>query len=346
MSWMRRSVIATGPLLSALLVDLGCGSRTGLPVPERDDVRDAGAEAEADALPPGCVELVFDYEPRDATGLLLVDRSGSMNEPFGGGTRWTVLANALFDPALGVVARMQDTVRFGMALYTSNDGYSGGACPDLIEVPIAPDNAAAVQATFESTVPAIDGDTPTGDAIRAVIGRLAAYSAPKYVLLVTDGEPDTCAVPDPQSGQREAVAAAEQAYQAGIRLLIMGVSTDIAPTHLQQMANAGVGAPLDAVWGRDDGAGQPHQASDDQAELAAQLTGMLGAVRTCLIDLRETVDPLRAAEATLWLDSQPLEYQSPDGWVLRDASTLEVLGAACESILTTGRRLSISYPCD
>jgi hypothetical protein len=269
-----------------------------------------------------------------------------MNDRFGSGTRWSVLGSALFDPDHGVLARLQDTVRFGMALYTSNDGYAGGTCPDLIEVPIAPDNAAAVQAAFEATSPALDGDTPTGDAIRAVVAELATYPAPKYILLVTDGEPDTCAVPDPQTGQGAAIAAAELAHQEGVRLLVMGVSADIAPTHLQHLANAGVGAPLTAVWGYDEAAGQPHQASDDQAELAAQLTGMLGAERVCLIDLDETVDPSRAAEAEVLLDGQPLRHGDWDGWVLRSTSTLEVLGTACDWILTTSRRLSISYPCD
>jgi hypothetical protein len=325
-------------VLCALLVLLRCGSRTGLLEPETD--------AAVDASPPGCVELVFDYEPRHATVLLLVDRSGSMNDRFGSGTRWSVLGSALFDPDHGVVASLQDTVRFGIALYTSDNGYSGGACPDLIEVPIAPDNAAAVQAAFDGTSPARDGDTPTGNAIRAVLGGLAAYSAPKYILLVTDGEPDTCAVPDPQNGQSAAVAAAELAYQEGVRLLIMGVSADIAPAHLQHMANAGMGAPITAVWGIDEVAGQPHQASDDQAELAAQLVGMLGAQRVCLIDLEETVDPSQAAEANVLLDGQALQHGDWDGWVLRSTSTLEVLGTACDSLLATSRRLSISYPCD
>jgi len=334
----RHRTAATCGALCALLVSLGCGSRTALPEPERG--------AGTDALPSGCVELTFDYEPRHATVLFLVDRSGSMHDPFGRGTRWSVLASALFDPDHGVVARLQDTVRFGMALYTSYDGYSGGACPDLIEVPIALDNAAAVQAAFEDTSPAPDGDTPTGDAIHAVLSELATHPAPKYILLVTDGEPDTCVVPDPQTGQSAAVAAAEQAHQEGVRLLIMGVSADIAPTHLQRMANAGVGAPLTAVWGYDDAAGQPHQASDDQAELAAQLTGMLGAQRVCLIDLTDTVDLSRATEADVLLDGQPLRHGDWDGWVLRSTSTLEVLGAACAAILTTSRRLTISYPCD
>ena len=87
---------------AALVSGFGCGARTGLPW-EAQAYAAADAGPDTSTEPDGCVNLRFDYEPHPATVMLLVDRSGSMNQRFGTGTRWSVLAEAL-----DVLARCED----------------------------------------------------------------------------------------------------------------------------------------------------------------------------------------------------------------------------------------------
>jgi hypothetical protein len=150
-------------------------------------------------------------------------------------------------------------------------------------------------------------------------------------------------VPDPQEGQPEALSAAQTAFGAGIRLSILGVSTDVAADHLQRMANAGAGKPLDLVWGRDSDAARPYQASDDPAELALQLQGILGDVRSCTVVLNGRVDDADRGQGSVVLDGNAL--QPGIDYRLLDERTLELAGAACEQVLSLASELSIVFPC-
>ena len=105
-------------------------------------------------------------------------------------------------------------------------------------------------------------ETPTGHALNRVAATLAAFSATpagrKYLVLLTDGNPNTCAVGDPQCGQDLSVVAAQSARTQGIRTLVLGLGDLLAANtgclpnsmpcgerHLQDMANAGVGQPVE-----------------------------------------------------------------------------------------------------
>jgi hypothetical protein len=211
------------------------------------------------------------------------------------------------------------------------------------------------------------GDTPTGAAMRAATKALAAYGqpGPKYIVLATDGDPDTCARPNPQCGQEEAVTAAQDAYTAGIGVFVIGISDEVASWHLQQMANAGAG--LDVIAPPDpnfyntcprDPAVTPKYAAAapasnakfykpaDGAELAQALSAILYGARTCTFALHGKVTPGKESQGSVHLDSVPLGYMAPDGWRLVDDQTIEVLGASCDKIKTTSKLLQVSFPCD
>src|SRR5688572_21933546 len=142
-------------------------------------------------------------EPETPTIVLLVDQSGSMTEDFGGTDRWQAIYDTLMDPDDGVIAPKQSAVRFGLTLYTSHDGSEGGMCPILTEVPPALDNFDAMDDVFAPAEP--DDETPTGESLAAVAATLDAFTepGPKAIVLATDGEPDSCAEPNPQNGQAE-----------------------------------------------------------------------------------------------------------------------------------------------
>jgi hypothetical protein len=114
---------------------------------------------------------------------------------------------------------------------------------------------------------AVDGgisawETPTGHALKRVAVTLSAFNPDpagrKYIFLLTDGNPNTCRVGDPQCGQDLSVKAAQDARVLGITTLILGfgdvvmANTGCTPAympcgerHLQDMANAGTARPVE-----------------------------------------------------------------------------------------------------
>lgn len=277
---------------------------------------------------------------------LVVDQSLSMRYRFptddSPASRWSLVGDALFEPSFGVVKQFEASVRFGIAFFTSRPG----ACPILNEVPAKIRNYDALNTLYRSLGP--DGDTPTGDALQQVVTELQQTpgQGPRYILLVTDGNPDTCLQPNPDQGQPEAVAAAQRAYSAGIELYVLGISNGIAGENLQELANAGKGRPINLVYGVDPGAAQPFQASDNVLELAEQFSSILNGIPLCEVRLQRDVAPDEVQNAHVTLDGRPLSYSIADGFVLKDPRHLAIVGNACEEIKVGGRELSVRISCD
>jgi hypothetical protein len=259
------------------------------------------------------------------------------------------MKSALVDATSGVVTKLQSSVIFGASLYTSHDGTSTGeACPILQSVAPKLSNLTDIKGLLDANAP--DGDTPTGESIVAATGILQALGdnpdappSPKIIVLATDGEPDTCAVPNPQHGQSQAVAAAQAAYTAGFPLFILSVGDEVGATHQQDMANAGAGKPLDHSQGD-----APFYTADNPAELQARFNEIIGGVRPpdCTFAISSPVDPARADEGTVKLNGMTLVYDDPNGWSLVDANTLKLNGSACQQFLADPEvQLFAQFPC-
>jgi len=296
---------------------------------------DGGGGGEA----PGCADIDIAFSPVVPTVVLLIDQSGSMTASYPGGNRWDVLYGALMDPQDGVVKRLEAQVRFGLALYTSQNGFDGGTCPTLTEVSIAVDNHAAIDAVYGSSNP--EDETPTGESIDAVATQLAAFeeAGPKIIILATDGEPDTCAEPNPQNGQAVAIAAAESAYGQGVETVVLAVGNQISQGHLQDMANAGAGLPVNG------GQDAPYYQPTDKQGLVDAFNTIIDGQRSCVLTLDGTIDPDRACEGEVYLDGNLLECNGPDGWRANSGTEIELLGAACDTIKDGDHAVSGSFPC-
>ncbi len=300
--------------------------------------------------PPRCEDLEVTIDELRPSVTLLVDQSGSMRSRYperrSPQTRWQLMRAALLDEQTGVVRALEQSIQFGLSFYTSYNGFSTGTCPVLSEVSSATGNYAAIAKLYDSVSPA--DDTPTGAAINAVVERSLATRSkgPRVILLVTDGEADSCTIPDPQLGQGEAVEAAQNAWAAGIDFYVLGVSSDISAANLQQLANAGQGRPLEAVWGSHPEAAQPYQAKDDVAGLTAQLAEILARVPLCEIELEREVALVELDNAVVTLDGEPLVFASPDGFERKDARHLRILGRACESLRASGKQLRVRISCE
>jgi hypothetical protein len=291
----------------------------------------------------GCPSLRVELKKETPTVVLLIDQSGSMRDAFSGGNRWDVLHTALMDPTNGVVARLENEVRFGLALYTSHNGNQGGECPVLTEVAVSLGNYAAIKAVYDAADP--DDETPTGESISAVAAQLAPFPEPgqKVIVLATDGEPDTCEEPNPSNGQQESIAAAQAAFQQGIFTFVISVGDDVSLGHLQDVANAGRGLP---IGGSQNAA---YYLANDQSQLTNAFNTIINGVRTCIFPLTGTVNRDRAGEATITLDGAPLGYEDPNGWQLIDDDTVELLGDACDAVMNADAdnppNVTGNFPC-
>jgi hypothetical protein len=295
------------------------------------------------------------------TVLLLVDNSSSMFDENGSPvTAWSLLYDALMAPTDGVVKPLASDIRFGFASYKGHQASSETDMACATMTPATPtyalDNYAAIDTVYKmlgsETNNGTKWETPTGHAIMRVLPSLVAFQAdppgPKYILLVTDGNPNTCETIDPQCGQDRTIAAVQAAWAQGIGTFVIGIGDIVTSPdngcnsqsrcgkeHLQDVANAGMGLPVQAppadykyqpcvqnetgdvvatyaAAGETPGAA-PYFATNDGAMLRQNLGDLLFGVASCTFDLDAVVtgDPRRSS---VTLDGSACEkYRSGDG---------------------------------
>jgi len=346
-----------------------------------------GSTAGSAGSPPVCNSLTAKSTLIVPTVLLLVDNSSSMFEQNGTTvTAWKLLYDALMDPSAGVIKPLESQIRFGFASYKGHQA-SGEDDPACATMTPATQSYALGSYDAINTVYSMLGsedrngtkwETPTGHAIMSVLPSLAAFTAdppgPKYILLVTDGNPNTCETVDPQCGQDRTIAAVQAAYTQGVGTFVIGIGDIVtAPDngcnavqarcgndHLQDVANAGMGLPVVApptdykyqpcvqnetgdvtaayaASGATPGAAE-YFATNDPATLKTNLSDLLFGVASCTFDLDAIVtgDPTRS---NVTLDGTALAYgDTAGGWTLEDNKYQVTLqGTACDTYRDTAR---------
>ena len=143
------------------------------------------------------------------------------------------------------------------------------------------------------------------------------------------------------------MAAAETAFGLGIRTFTMssvGAGT-VSDTHMQDMANAGLGRvagdPAAPFW-----------VAGDDASLRQALLDIVGGTLSCEVALRGHVQEADACKGTVNLtlpgmvDGMELDCNDPDGYRLLDETTLELQGSACQLLKSSvGASISVKFPC-
>ncbi len=289
----------------------------------------------------GCGTINVTLHPVIPTVLILIDRSGSMADAFGGQTRWSAMVSALVDPTNGVIAKLEDEVVFGAALYNSNGGNAGGTCPILIKEPPGDNDYARISTMLNDNGPT--GDTPTAESIDGVVGDFPTPDPenpePQILVLATDGDPDNCVDPDAHDDTSKAmsVTAVQAAYTAGIKTFALGIDNDISPGHLQKLANAGVGVDPDTGT-------EPYYLATSPQALTDAFNDIITGARTCDFTIDGTVDLDQADQGTVVLNGGNLIYGTD--WELSDADTLTLLGDACTTFLDDPDvTLFAEFPC-
>lgn len=268
--------------------------------------------------------------------ILVIDQSGSMDEDFGDSNRWDALRDSLLAEPDGFIFALQEQVLFGLALFSGDEAM----CPILTTVPAALNNHASIADVYNDEE--IRSETPTGDSMdRLLDERLSAPDPndnPTIFILATDGEPDTCAEPNPQNGQSQALAAVRRAYENDIRTYVISVGTDISVDHLTDMANAGLG--------RSGGPDADFWVAGDDEGLRDALGEIIGGALSCTIELDGRIDVAEACSGRVELNGNPLTCDDPDGWTVVDESHIELRGEACDRLtMDMNATLRATFPC-
>jgi len=191
------------------------------------------------------------------TVFLLVDRSGSMFNCIGQpvettlpcpdptNTPWSVLRTGVLD----VVQKLQGSVRFGFGAFTGNA--AAATCPIFDQVSTSLNNYAAISSLYGPLgALGTKAETPVGFALDKAKAVLAADTSPgqKYILFVTDGQPDFCNDGNAICPIDSVVYHLQSLKAGGITTLIFGIQNGTIsgvplPT-LQAFANAGSGQPV------------------------------------------------------------------------------------------------------
>jgi hypothetical protein len=205
-----------------------------------------GTGVDASVSDAACQSASYTFAPKIPTVFILVDRSGSEFTNATTGPFFT-----LRTAVLNVVMQLQTQVRFGLGVFT---GQNGVMCPIFTTVATDINNYTAINAAYSPLgQPQFKAETPAVQVIPMVKSILQNDSGTgqKYMMFVTDAETDFC---DDGAAicPADAVTYEIQSMYAGtpsIGSLIIGITdpsppNTIEPAVLQAFANAGVGQPV------------------------------------------------------------------------------------------------------
>lgn len=262
-----------------------------------------------------CDEAVaINFEQRKMTPdiMMVVDRSGSMNDSINGGnSKWNTIRPAINN----LVSSKGNLVHFGLMMFPWNGECGGG------QVRVNPilDNAGGISAALNSVN--ANGGTPTHQSLSRAKdyydGNVINPDG-RIILLATDGLP-TC-----NSSIDQSVNVITALVQSDIKTYVLGFNSgDVNLNGLNQMANAG-------------GTGQMYNASSPQ-ELSNALDAILGEVTvpSCEFQLQQT--PKNDVDINVTINSVEMVRDDPNGWKYDAVTkTIILLGDSCNSVKTGG----------
>jgi len=241
-----------------------------------------------------------------------------------------------------------------------------GECPQLIKVmPAVLNNAAAIDAAFPQIE--LGGSTPTDKAMNNVMDELIAMQVndpemkmnPQFVILATDGQPnDICmggAGGDGSAQKAAVIAAVDRGAAKGITTFVISLAGGDAALeqHLTEVAMHG--NPMDPT---------AHTYSPmTPQDLVDALTALVGGAVGCDIFLNGKVAVGQECRGFVKVKGTALPCcqdkgggaytcdgvpaAPPNGWILKDPSTVELVGDACASFLKSPDAMLIAgFPCD
>jgi hypothetical protein len=222
---------------------------------------------------------------------------------------------------------------------TVNVGSSGGACsPGKIVVPTGLNTGAAIDAALSMTTP--NGGTPTPETLRRLVDEFAAptmgpdvMTRPKFVLLVTDGQP-TC----PNGGGSLTTQPDIDASNSAIDMLAArGVRTYVIGYNTSGPGNEAVSMVLDGFAQRGGTGDTKHRPVENEQGLLTEFQRIAGTAVSCTFVLDAA--PSRADYVLVRVDGAQVNLNDANGWSLVNGRTVELRGTTCDKLQRDGAHL-------
>jgi hypothetical protein len=282
-----------------------------------------------------CGAKAFNLERAPAQILIVLDRSGSMNEVVMGtmGSKWVNVTTALNE----TLTATNGTVLWGLKTFPLP---TGCIVADGVEVPIAAMNATPIATAMQPIVP--NGSTPTALAVTKAVEYLKGLgtNTPKYIVLATDGLPN-CRAGGQAMDPDGAIMAVTAAAAEGFHTFVVGIATAMtaADTTLSQMAMAGLEPRA---------ADPKYYPVANRADLVGALGLITGQVTNCVFPLDQL--PPAPTDVTVRIDGMtvPRDPAHMTGWDLgANNASVQVYGSFCDALKNSagGAKVEIVYGC-
>jgi hypothetical protein len=270
---------------------------------------------------------------------------------------WDFERAALFGPG-GVVPSLQQQVAFGFILDGSD--YEATPCPTLTPIAPALNASAALQAAYPIAYPSAWGNYQEMQpyALNDVLARLPTAQQQamdpalgQQAVMVDINNPALCFAdfmsnrfadggPSGETflaqAQRLTVDAIQALADAGVKVYLF------APNYAVGGSNTAYFDAAVTATGTGQGVFTPASTSD----LVAAMTTITGELVSCDVTLDGTVGQGEECRGSVSVDGAPVACDSPDGWRLKDASTVEFVGAACTTLRSRiTANVTASFPC-
>jgi hypothetical protein len=315
----------------------------------------AGGTAGAGAMVPietGCQAHVVNPSRATPDMLIVLDRSGSMNPDSNdtGTDRWGGSRMALIE----VTDSFDDKIRFGLMTFPGvrprsddDDDNENECAPGGLDVPVNFNTGPMIASTLQMME--ADGRTPTAAALQAALPVISTAVSPdqtvppRYVLLVTDGDPN-CG--EGSAGGRggggrddaarmQTIRAIEALTAAGVKTYVVGYQTAGSDfvDQLDRMAAAG-------------GTGDTtHRSVASGADLNMTLSTIAANVISCAYQLPMPASDTRNVLVRVGGRGRNLDNAADGFRIEKDKRTITLLGKACEEV-QAGAIFAVEVTCE
>jgi len=224
-------------------------------------------------------------------------------------------------------------------------------CPRVVVV--EPKKEAFLDIAAVVGVDPLGGSTPTDKALEVVISHLPDLSGqvldarvfPTIVVLATDGEPNDYCTVDPVLGLQiggdvrpNVTAAVRQLESMNVKTYVISLAGDDRnlTAHLNQVASVG-------------GTGLPPFFPTTKDQLVQAFQDIIGPATACEVVLNGSVKPGIECMGKIEIKINGIELacNDPNGWALKDRSTVTIQGTACEQYkMHLNTVLEADFPCE
>lgn len=301
----------------------------------------------------GCQAHVVNPSRATPDMLIVLDRSGSMNPDSNdtGTDRWGGSRMALIE----VTDSFDDKVRFGLMTFPGvrpradgdDDDNENECAPGGLDVPVNFNTGPMIASTLQMMD--ADGRTPTAAALQAALPIISTSVSPdqtvppRYVLLVTDGDPN-CGEGSAggrggggrdDSARMQTIRAIEALTAAGVKTYVVGYQTAGSDfvDQLDRMAAAG-------------GTGDTtHRSVASGADLNMTLSTIAANVISCAYQLPTPASDTRNVLVRVGGRGRNLDDTTDGFRIEKDKRTITLLGKACEEV-QAGATFAVEVTCE